>query len=87
LLEDSALGFRYRSTFMNPSRLAEMFEHALPLQPAERTAWLHRHCTDDPALRARLESLLRAHDHADSFLEAVPSDLIEGPPRLRGRDS
>ena len=71
---------------MNPSRLAEMFEHALPLQPAERAAWLHRHCTDDPALRATLESLLRAHNHAGSFLEAIPPDL-KGPRRPRGRDS
>jgi len=38
--------------------------------PAERAAFLDRVCAGDPALRQRLERLLRQHQGAGSFLEA-----------------
>src|SRR5262249_16672406 len=37
--------------------------------PAERTAYLDEVCAGDPALRQRVEALLRSHEEAGSFLE------------------
>ena len=39
---------------------------------AEQNAYLDRACADDPALRQRVEALLRAHDRAGGFLGRVP---------------
>jgi formylglycine-generating enzyme required for sulfatase activity len=44
------------------------FTAALPLGPAQRTAYLRAACPD-PAQRARVEALLAAHAEANSFLE------------------
>src|SRR5262245_20392245 len=46
---------------------------ALALQqgsPQERASYLDQACANDPAVRARVEALLQAHDHAGSFLQA-----------------
>ena len=53
----------------DPTRDEEIFESALPLRGAERTAYLDRECAGDAALRANLEGLLRASDRAGKFLE------------------
>jgi serine/threonine-protein kinase len=45
-----------------PSREEALFQAALPMGGAERAAFLDRECAADPALRARLEALLAAHD-------------------------
>ncbi len=37
--------------------------------PAERTAYLDAVCVGDPALRERVEALLRSHADPDSFLD------------------
>src|SRR5688572_2984605 len=37
--------------------------------PAARAAYLDQACADDPALRARVEALLRAHGHAGHMLD------------------
>jgi serine/threonine protein kinase len=37
--------------------------------PTERAAYLDQACADDPALRARLESLLRAHERTGHLLD------------------
>src|SRR5262245_47566959 len=52
-------------------RIESVFAAALQ-QPSseERVALLNRECADDPALRARVEALLKAHDQAGSFLKA-----------------
>src|SRR5262249_57115790 len=39
---------------------------------AERQVYLDQACADDPALRHRVEALLRAHDRAGGFLGRVP---------------
>src|SRR5262249_61896349 len=44
--------------------------------PAEQAAYLDRACGDDPALRARVEALLRAHQRAGHFLQG-PTDPLE----------
>src|SRR5262249_8157660 len=53
---------------------------------ADRDAYLDQACAEDSALRARVEGLLRAHEHGGRFLEpetsaAQPtSDLPGGVP-------
>src|SRR5205085_5568655 len=44
--------------------------------PADRAAFLDRQCAGDPALRERVEGLLRAHDGRDSLLDRP----LVGPP-------
>ena len=48
---------------------------ALELPPSDRTAYLDGACAGDAALRKRVESLLRAHDEAGTFLETSPASL------------
>ena len=45
---------------MSQSRLVQLFEAAVELSAAERTAFLAAQCGDDPALRAQVEALLAA---------------------------
>src|SRR5262249_24720029 len=40
---------------------------------AERDAYLDEACRNDSAIRARVDALLRAHEHAAGFLERPPS--------------
>ena len=69
-----------------------LFQAALPLGGAERAAFLDRECAGDPALRARLEALLAAHDQPDTvFGTAVgmrrPTIALDLPlPLKKGRD-
>ena len=56
---------------MNPTPHEEtLFQAALPLAGADRAAFLDRECAGDPALRARLEALLAAHDQPDTLFGA-----------------
>jgi len=55
-----------------PNREEEIFEAALPLAAAERTAHLDRICTGDPALRQRVELLLQAHEQNANPLDRPP---------------
>jgi eukaryotic-like serine/threonine-protein kinase len=52
---------------------------ALERSGAERVAYLDGACDGDPQLRERVEALLRAHDQAESFLEA-PAAGQSSPP-------
>ena len=64
---------------MNESldRLESLFSAALQKPPADRAAYLDRACADDPALRERVEALLRAQAAAGSFLESpAPSPVV-----------
>jgi len=61
-------------------RQEELFEYALTLPPADRIAWVASKCADDPSLQAQLESLLRAHDEAQEFMNALPRDLVDRKP-------
>jgi serine/threonine-protein kinase len=55
----------------------DIFADALDLPPAERAAFLDRACAGDPERRARVESLLAAHESARDFLERP---LVPPPP-------
>ena len=50
-----------------PAREEALFQLARSKPAAKRGAWLDADCDGDPALRARLEALLAAHDAVDSL--------------------
>jgi len=53
-------------------RVKELFHGALEREPAERAAFLHRSCGGEAGVRAQVERLLDAHEHADGFIEQSP---------------
>jgi serine/threonine protein kinase len=53
-----------------PNREVTLFSAALELPAGQRDAYLNNACADDPALRLRVEALLRVHDEAIPFLES-----------------
>lgn len=56
---------------LNPRRVQSVFLEAVNYHdPADRATILDRECPEDPALRRRVEALLRAHDEFDRFLNA-----------------
>jgi predicted Ser/Thr protein kinase len=66
----------------DPKHVESVFAAALARPPAERTAYLDESCVGDPALRQRVEALLKAHGEAGSFLEsqaAAPTVGDAGP--------
>jgi len=73
----------------------EMIYHAAAARPvAERVSYLREICKDDPALLARVETLLESRDEAGDFLEAPVLDIsvtldeshvAEGPGTVIGR--
>src|SRR4051794_29033341 len=78
---------------MNPptNREVTIFSAALELPAGQRDAYLNNACAEDPALRQHVESLLRVHQKAITFLEnpspgapesmagAKDSDATAGP--------
>src|SRR5438874_12493739 len=62
-----------------PNREVDIFSAALALLAGERAAYLDKVCADDPALRLRLDDLLRLHDEAVPFLENAPAGTSRGP--------
>ena len=78
---------------VDPRRVQEVFLSAVEHQdPAARIAVLDRECGDDRELRRRVESLLRAHDTPDDFLDrpivgpAGPAGpVLPGPGEGAGR--
>jgi serine/threonine protein kinase/Tfp pilus assembly protein PilF len=55
------------------SKLQEIFENAVALEPAQRKAYVAGACGGDEALRAQVEALLNAHDGAAKFLSSPTS--------------
>ena len=52
----------------------DVFINALQKDPSERPAYLDEACAGNPALRRRIDALLKAHDDPDSFLDS-PQDV------------
>ena len=50
-------------------RVKAIFTGALDLPPAQRTAFIERHCEGDPALQRMVQSLLASDRAADHFME------------------
>jgi serine/threonine protein kinase len=65
-----------------PNREVALFSAALELPAGERAAYLDQACTDDPALRQRLEALLRVHEEAIPFLESPAAGAQDSPPAV-----
>src|SRR5688572_2430241 len=57
-------------------RVRELFERALDAEPADAAAWLSREAGGDEQVRAEVESLLRHHTRAGSFLSQPLSDHV-----------
>ena len=54
----------------------DLFNEARRIEPAEgRIAYLDQACGSDPALRRRVEDLLRAHEGASRFLESPAAGI------------
>jgi len=49
-------------------RIEQVYDAALAHSPDQRSTFLDDACADDPQLRLEVESLVRANDHAGSFL-------------------
>jgi hypothetical protein len=59
-------------------RTESVFAAAVQINsPAERAAYLEQACADDPALRQRIEALLRAHDRAGHYLDQPARPAVE----------
>jgi serine/threonine protein kinase/tetratricopeptide (TPR) repeat protein len=64
-------------------RAESVFAAAVALAGADRAAYLEQACAGDPALRQRVEALLRAHDRPAHFLDrpaAPPQETVEHVP-------
>src|SRR5262245_2289824 len=68
------------SPSMSSPHCADIFERALSMPTAERDAWVAEACSHDAALREQVQSLLRAHNDANSFMESPAEDLKPASP-------
>jgi eukaryotic-like serine/threonine-protein kinase len=76
-------------------RATEIFHHTLALAPEERANYLATGCESDDALRAEVEAMLDAHEHALSFgdvpivmsneTRSLPLGASFGPYRIEAR--
>jgi Tol biopolymer transport system component len=58
-------------------RLSELFERAIEMPPEARAHFLEV-CSDDPAVRAELRSLLGAYDRSPNLLERLAAEVMPG---------
>ena len=56
-------------------RLSELFERAVEMPPEARAQFLEV-CSDDPAVRAELWSLLAAYDRSPNLLERLAGEVL-----------
>jgi eukaryotic-like serine/threonine-protein kinase len=62
---------------MTPERwqqLKQIFQSALELNPAERSAFLAQACANDSELRSEVESLISSHDQAGDSIEVMAAE-------------
>ncbi|MBC8108150.1 MAG: serine/threonine protein kinase, partial [Anaerolineae bacterium] len=71
---------------LDANRAIEFFNEARKLEGAARAAFLDRACTNDPALREKLDGLLRAEEMAGSFLGGGGETLNTVPDQLASDD-
>jgi serine/threonine protein kinase/tetratricopeptide (TPR) repeat protein len=62
---------------MDSGRDLEIFTEAIQLPLSERASFLDRVCAADPALRQRIDVLIKTLDRAGTFLEQPPSAVVE----------
>ena len=66
---------------MQPQRwqqIDQLFHAALGYEPAQRADFLISACGDDEELRLEVESLISAHEEAESFIETPAGDVAAG---------
>ncbi len=63
-------------------RLREVLDGVFELPPGERDGFIERACDGDRELRLELESLIRSHESAGTFLD-LPAARLEAPADLR----
>src|SRR2546426_2228509 len=66
---------------MTPERwrqIDQLLEAAMDREPAKRAAFINQACAGDEDLRREVASLLDSHDHAASFIETPPEDVVAG---------
>ena len=63
----------------------DVFINALQKNPSERSAYLDEACAGNPALRRRIDALLKAYDDRDSFLDS-PRDVDATSDASLGQD-
>jgi serine/threonine protein kinase/tetratricopeptide (TPR) repeat protein len=85
-MKDGSNASPSESAQFRKDREEAVFNHALALPLAERTAFLAEACGSDKPLRERVEQLLRSHDQAGDFLErnvppagATPTVVVSFP--------
>ena len=70
-------------------RIEHLVNQAMELKPAERPVFLLGACGQDADLRQQVETLLRASEEAEGFMEGVTtfddSSMTEGPGTIVGR--
>ena len=63
-----------------PKDIESIYSSALAkTDEAERRSYLDSVCAGNPALHARVEALLKAHDRAGQFLETPPPFMDAAP--------
>ncbi|HSW50956.1 MAG TPA: LpqB family beta-propeller domain-containing protein, partial [Bryobacteraceae bacterium] len=77
---------------MEPERwrkVEALYQTALKMEPARRTAFLAESCVDDGMLRGEVESLLAHGEQVERFLEVPAAELLPrtGRPAIGGRVS
>ena len=77
---------------MDPERyrqLNDLFLAAIDREPDRRAVFLDEACLGDPTLRAEVDSLIAAHEHAGCFLEApaAETDAVQSRGSIADQDS
>ena len=62
--------------FTNFTRLRDLFEHALALEPDRRETWAENACQGDPAMLAQLKEMLSTADR-DSVLQQKGGEAVD----------
>src|SRR5262245_61780809 len=57
------------------AKVDDVFHAAVERAPEQRTAFLAQACAGDETLRKEVESLIRSHEQAESFIESPAADL------------
>jgi serine/threonine protein kinase/tetratricopeptide (TPR) repeat protein len=68
----------YKLFLMTPERwqqIDQLFHFALERAPQERALFITEACAGDEALKREVESLLKSHERAESFIEQPASDI------------
>jgi serine/threonine protein kinase len=60
-----------------PEKVEDLFHAAMACDPRQRDAFLLSQCASDPNLIAEVQSLIRAHEQSEGFLEPTSGTLMQ----------